>query len=81
MGVVDLSLLRSQPAPEVVAELEGLLERAQAGELRGIAVVASCSGGALATTYVLGDGSLGDRIVGTLRLQQRLLKVGGEDAP
>lgn len=79
VGVVDLSVLRAAPVPGVVAELERLLERARAGEIRGLAVVASCEGGAHATSYELGDGSIGDLIVGCLRLQRRLLNVHGED--
>ena len=74
--VVDLSVVRLEPQPSVVAGLEALVECARAGEIRGYALVASCSAGSHATTYELGDGSLGDLIVATLRLQERLLAEG-----
>ncbi len=72
-SVTFLREVRLEPVDSVVAELEELVERARAGEIRGYALIASCDGGAHSTIYNRGDGSISDLIVANLRLQRRLL--------
>lgn len=69
----ELVPLALPPRGDVIALLEDLLERARAGEIRGIAVAMSCSEACEATTYQLGDATIADLLLPLVRVQQRLL--------
>lgn len=71
--VVDLTEIRLAPVSETVAVLEDLLERARRGEIRGVAVAASCDQGCDASAYALGDGGIASLVLALRRLEVRLL--------
>lgn len=71
--VVSLAERRLAPVPSVVALLEDALRRAKAGEIRGVAIAASCDMGCDASTYDLGDGGIASLNLGLDRLKVRLL--------
>ena len=75
MSLHDLSVVRLEPVPEVVAGLRSMLERAEAGEVRGYAIAASCDEGCSATGYVLGDGNCNDLIASLELVKLRLCGV------
>ena len=75
-GVVSLSTVRMQPHPDVVALCRDLLRRAEAGDVRGVAVATSCDGRAEGSAYELGDGGVAALHLSLVRLQHRLLGEG-----
>jgi hypothetical protein len=69
------------PVPEVVALCRELLERAESGDVIGVAIAAAHRGRATGSSYALGEGTVDQLVCGALRLQTRLLAIGGEDVP
>ena len=69
------------PVPEVVELCREMLARAEAGDLIGIGIAAAHRGRATGSSYVIGEGTVDQLVCGTLRLQTRLLAIGGEDGP
>lgn len=51
-NTVKLSDHKTKPVPEVVETLEALLEKAKAGELRGLAYASVFKGGDIMTSHV-----------------------------
>lgn len=69
------------PVPEVVALCRDLLARAESGDVIGLAFAAAHRGRATGSAYALGEGTVDQLVCGALRLQTRLLAIGGEDSP
>ena len=69
------------PVPKVVELCREMLARAESGDLIGIGIAAAHSGRATGSSYVIGEGTVDQLVCGTLRLQTRLLAIGGEDVP
>jgi hypothetical protein len=69
------------PVPEVVALCRDLLARAESGDVIGLAFAAAHRGRATGSAYALGEGSVDQLVCGALRLQTRLLAIGGGDVP
>jgi hypothetical protein len=69
----QLRKLEPEPVAAVVALLEEMLERARAGEIIGVGVVAACSGRADATSYTIGEGNIASLVLACRRLERRLL--------
>lgn len=64
------------PVPGVVDLLERALERARAGEIRGIAIATCSTGRTTDTAFDLGDGGVAALYLGVGYLGQRLLAEG-----
>lgn len=75
------SLPAPGPVPEVVELCRELLARAESGDVIGVALVTAHRGRATSSSYARGEGSVDQLVVGALRLQTRLLAIGGEDVP
>lgn len=63
-----------EPVPAVVRVLEEALERARAGEIRGVGLVAHTRGRCDATVYTLGEGTIASLVLACERLKHRLLE-------
>lgn len=60
-----------EPVPDVIASLEGLLERAKKGEIRGFAMATVGSAGVAASVWAGTDGWFHEISSGILTLQYR----------
>jgi hypothetical protein len=64
---------KARQQAQLVAALEGMLERAKAGEVNGVVSVVSYASGDLGTVYVLDTGAYAPSLLGMLEvLKQRL---------
>ena len=70
---VDLSEVRSQPDIEIVEGLRGLLERAEAGEIRGVAVCFTATGQTAETWWNRGDAHFADLFMAVCALKVSML--------
>ena len=70
---ISLAEVRNAPVPEVVAEIEALLERARQGEIRGFAISCCLTERCAGTTYVVGDGGVASLVYGVQELNLRLM--------
>jgi hypothetical protein len=62
--VIPLRGLELEPREDVVAFLEDLIERAEAGEIRGVAVAISFDGARWGSAYKMGDGGVTNLVTG-----------------
>ncbi len=69
-----LELHRSGPVPEVVALLEMMLERAQSGEVRGIAIATSDGDGGTWEAVELGTGRVADLVFSLRCAEHRIMR-------
>lgn len=74
--VSALTIAAPRPEPEVVALLSSLLDRAEAGEIVGVAVGVSCTAGDTASAYAIGSATIADLYLGIERAKCRLLAHG-----
>ena len=81
MSVANLTEIRRAPLPEVVADLEILLEQARSGELRAFACVAASSDNTVLNCYQPGDATIASMYLAVAHLQQQILDTSREGAP
>lgn len=76
---IRLADRRLEPVPSVVALLEDVLRRARAGEIRGVAIAATCDARCDGSAFDLGDGGVAGLNLAIDRLKGRLLAHHGDD--
>ncbi len=70
---VSLSEVRSAAVPEVVSTLEEMLEKARAGDLCSVAIVAQARAAATVTTFAMGEGDRAHLVYALEVLKLRLM--------
>ena len=74
-NLVSLAAVEHPPVAEVIDMLESMLERARAGQIIGVAIVAAEVGRYESTGFAIGEGAVSTLVCGTERLKLRLLGV------
>ena len=79
-NVVDLQEAKPKPQPAIVRLLRDLLDRAESGELRAVAIASQGQGNSTCSSWSLGeDGDVAHLVCAIERVKLRLLQIGEDD--
>jgi len=74
-----IGLAKLKPSKPIVEILRDVLERAERGEVRGLAIAAHLRGGETLQGWSLGtDGSVGNLVYGLELVKCKLMRIGEE---